>query len=554
MTAERDADVIVIGSGFGGSVAALRLTEKGYRVLVLEAGRRFGPEDFPKTTWNLRRYLWFPRLGMRGIQRLDFIGQVVALSGAGVGGGSLVYANTLIEPHDEFFSDRQWAGITDWKAELAPWYDQARRMLGVVPANGDTAADHVVGAIARHFGVEATHHPVDIGVYRGEAGVAAADPFFGGIGPGCVGCIECGGCMVGCRHEAKNTVDRTYLHLAERGGARVLAEREVVDLIPEDDGWRVVTVHPGAWLRKGVRSFTADRVVFAAGGLGTTRLLLRLRAQGRLPGMSERLGDLVRTNSESLTGAIARRRGVDYSHGVAITSSISPDPRTRIEPVRYPAGSNSMGLLSTILVPGGWLQPLRYLGRVVRSPLAWVRSLSVRHWSERGFIVLVMQSEDNSVRLQLGPGLTGRRVRAGAGHGTPNPRWLPVAHEAARVAAEAMDGDPMASINESLFGVPMTAHLIGGACIAASPDRGVVDPYHRMFGHPTISIIDGSVVPANLGSNPSLTITALAERAAAAWPNQGEADPRPAVSDPYRSIRVAPRRPIVPAGAPAALR
>jgi len=554
VTAERDADVIVIGSGFGGSVTALRLTEKGYRVLVLEAGRRFGPEDFPKTTWNLRRYLWFPRLGMRGIQRLDFIGQVVALSGAGVGGGSLVYANTLIEPHDEFFSDRQWDGITDWKAELMPWYDQARRMLGVVPANGDTAVDRVVGAIARHFGVDATHRPVDVGVYRGEAGVAVADPFFGGIGPGCVGCIECGGCMVGCRHEAKNTVDRTYLHLAERGGARVLAEREVVDLVPEEGGWRVVTVRPGAWLRVRAQSFTADRVVFAAGGLGTTRLLLRLRGQGRLPGMSERLGDLVRTNSESLTGAIARRRGVDYSHGVAITSSISPDPRTRIEPVRYPAGSNSMGLLATILVPGGRLQPLRYLGRVVRSPLAWLRSFSVRHWSERGFIVLVMQSEDNSVRLHLGSGLTGRRVRAGAGHGTPNPRWLPVAHEAARVAAEAMDGDPMASINESLFGVPMTAHLIGGACIAASPDRGVVDPYHRMFGHPTISIVDGSVVPANLGSNPSLTITALAERAMAAWPNQGEADLRPAVGDPYRAIRVAPRRPIVPAGAPAALR
>ena len=550
-----DADVIVIGSGFGGGVTALRLTEKGYRVLVLEAGRRFGPDVFPKTTWDLRRYLWFPRLGMRGIQRLDFLGDVVALSGAGVGGGSLVYANTLIEPYDDFFADRQWSGITDWKAELAPWYDQARRMLGVTQANADTPADHVVAAIAKHFHAEATHHPVDVAVYRGAAGVAVPDPFFGGVGPGCIGCIECGGCMVGCRHEAKNTVDRTYLHLAERGGARVIAEREVVDLVESGDGWKVVTVRPGAWFRKRVESFTADRVVFAAGGLGTTRLLLRLRAQGRLPHMSDRVGHVVRTNSESLTGAVARGHGVDYSRGVAITSSFSPAPRTRIEPVRYPAGSNSMGLLATILVPVGRRQPLRYLGRVLQSPLVWLRSLSVRHWSERGMIVLVMQSEDNSVRLELKPGVTRRRVRTGRGHGVPNPRWLPVAHEAARAAAEVMGGDAMASINESLIGVPMTAHLIGGACIGATRETGVVDPYQRMFGHPTISVVDGSVVPANLGSNPSLTITALAERAMAAWPNKGEADCRPAIGAAYRRVApVRPVAPVVPSSAPAALR
>jgi len=550
-----DADVIVIGSGFGGGVSALRLTEKGYRVLVLEAGRRFGPGDFPKTTWNLRRFLWFPSLGMRGIQRIDFLGQVVALSGAGVGGGSLVYANTLIEPDEEFFDDLQWAGIADWKAELAPWYDQARRMLGVTEARADTPADQVIAAIARHFGREDTHHPVDVAVYRGEPGVPVPDPFYGGIGPRCIGCIECGGCMVGCRHQAKNTIDRTYLHLAEQGGARVLAEREVVDLVEDDDGgWVVVTKHPGAWLRQRVQTFTANRVVIAAGGLGTTRLLLRLRSQGRLPGMSQRVGHLVRTNSESLTGAVARARDVDYSHGVAITSSFSPTPRTRIEPVRYPAGSNSMGLLASIPVPGGRLQPLRYLGRMVRSPLVWLRSLSVRHWSERGMILLVMQSEDNSVRLQLTSGPTGRRVRAGQGHGTPNPCWLPIAHEAAELAAQVMGGDAMASINESLFGAPLTAHLIGGACIGGSAETGVVDPYHRMFGHPTISVVDGSVVPANLGSNPSLTITAMAERAMAAWPNKGEADHRPPIGEAYHPVQVPPVAPIVPASAPAALR
>lgn len=550
-----DYDVIVIGSGFGGGVAALRLTEKGYRVLVLEAGRRFAPDDFAKSTWNLRRFLWFPRLGLRGIQRINLLREVMVLSGAGVGGGSLVYANTLIEPHDEFFADRQWAGITDWKSELSPWYDQARRMLGVVEANGDTPADRVIAAIARHFDATATHHPVQVGVYRGEARTRVPDPYFGGVGPECVGCRECGGCMVGCRHEAKNTVDRTYLYLAEGGGAVVLPDHEAVDLVATEQGWTVVTERPGAWVRRRRESFHVGQVVFAAGGLGTTRLLLRLREAGRLPGVSDRLGHLVRTNSEAVTGSVARKRDVDYSHGVAITSSFSPQPQTRIEPVRYPSGSNSMGLLSTILVPGGkgW-QPARFLWHVLKSPLRWLRSLSVRHWSDRGMIVLVMQSEDNSIRLETKRGWFRRKITSRPGHGTPNPRWLPVAHEAARVAAEAMGGDPMASINESLLGIPLTAHLIGGATIGADPTRGVIDPFHRMFGHPTLSVVDGAAVPANLGSNPSLTITAMAERAMAAWPNRGESDSRPTMGEPYRPVRVPPRRPMVPAGAPAELR
>ena len=548
-------DVIVIGSGFGGSVAALRLTEKGYRVLVLEAGRRFGPDDFAKSTWNLRRFLWFPRLGMRGIQRIDLLRQVMVLSGAGVGGGSLVYANTLIEPDDEFFTDRQWAGITDWRSELAPWYDQARRMLGVVEANGDTPADEVIGAVARHFHAAATHHPVQVGVFRGEARTRVPDPFFGGIGPDCIGCRECGGCMVGCRYEAKNTVDRNYLFLAERGGAKVLPEHEVVDLETTGAGWTVTTRRPGAWIRTRRRTFTAKQVVFAAGGLGSTRLLLRLRDAGRLPEVSERLGHLVRTNSEAVTGATAKKSAVDYSHGVAITSSFNPQPRTRVEPVRYPVGSNSMGLLATILVPGGkgW-QPARFLWHVLKSPLLWLRSLSVRRWSERGLILLVMQSEDNSIRLEMKRGWFRRKITSKPGHGTPNPRWLPVAHEAARAAAEAMGGDPSASINESLLGIPLTAHLIGGATIGADSAAGVIDPYHRVYGHPTLSVVDGAAVPANLGANPSLTITAMAERAMAAWPNKGEPDARPAMGEHYRLVRVAPKRPIVPAGAPAELR
>lgn len=555
MARDHDADVIVIGSGFGGSVAALRLTEKGYRVLVLEAGRRFAADDFARSTWNLRRFLWFPRLGMRGIQRIDLMRDVMVLSGAGVGGGSLVYANTLIEPDDEFFVDPQWVGIADWKSELAPWYDQARRMLGVETANGDTPADRVMGEVARHFGAESTHHPVQVGVYRGTPRERVADPYFGGIGPERVGCRECGGCMVGCRYEAKNSVDRNYLFLAERAGARVLPDHEVVDLDEDGDGWVVTTRRPGAWIRRRPRRFTAPQVVFAAGGLGTTRLLLRLRHRGRLPAMSDRLGHLVRTNSESITGAVARTTDVDYSHGVAITSSFTPQPRTRIEPVRYPAGSNSMGLLATMLVPGGrgW-QPVRFLWHAVRSPLVFLRSLSVRRWSERGVIVLVMQSEDNSIQLEMRRRLFRHRVTSRPGHGVPNPRWLPVAHEAARAAAVAMGGDPEASLNESLLGIPVTAHLIGGAPIGTDPGRGVIDPYHRVFGHPSLSVVDGAAIPANLGSNPSLTIAAMAERAVAAWPNRGEPDLRPAPGEPYRQVRVPPRQPVVPAAAPGALR
>ena len=552
-----DFDVLVIGSGFGGSVTALRLAEKGYRVGVVEAGRRFGPRDFARTNWNLRRFLWLPGVGLRGIQRIDLLRQVLILSGAGVGGGSLVYAGVLLEPHDAFFTDPQWRGITDWKVELAPYYDLARRMLGRVTAPADTPADEVLAAVARHFGVEGTFTANPVGMFMGEAEKRVPDPFFGGAGPECVGCRQCGGCMVGCRYEAKNTVDRNYLYLAERLGTQVFAEHAAVDLEEVDGGYRVTTERPGAWLRKRRRAFSATHVVFAAGALRTTRLLLRLQAAGRLTRLSPRLGHVVRTNSESLLGAGARKRTVDYSRGVAITSSIHPVPDTRIEPCRYPPGSNFMGLLASLLVKGeGRLpQPLRFAATALRHPVDFARSVSVRHWSERAVILLVMQSIDNSLRLFAKRGLLGTRIASTQGHGRPNPTWLPVGHEAARAAAEALDGIPAASINESLLGIPMTAHILGGAAIGGSPEEGVIDPYHRVHGHPGISVVDGAAVSANLGSNPSLTIAALAERAAAMWPNKGDPDPRPAPGDAYRPIGpVPPRRPAVPAGAPAALR
>ncbi len=549
-------DVAIVGSGFGGSVSALRLTEKGYRVAVFEAGRRFDSDDYARTSWNLRRFLWLPALGLRGIQRIDLLPEALVLSGAGVGGGSLVYANTLLEPHDAFFTDSQWGSITDWKSELRPFYARARRMLGATAAPADTPSDRVMRQVAAHFGASDDLAPTTVGVFLGAPGERVPDPYFGGIGPDRLGCTQCGGCMVGCRFDAKNTLDKNYLYLAEQAGARVVADTQVVDIQPTGDGYRITTRRPGAWLRRRRRVFDADQVVLSAGALGTTRLLLDLSDRGSLPHLSERIGHLVRTNSESILGAVARDRRVDYSQGVAITSSFHPVPDTRVEPVRYSPGSNAMGLLATILVEGEGRGPQwwRFGRAAIRHPIAFARSLSVRHWSERSIIVLVMQSIDNSIRLARRPGRVlrhRRRFVSRPGHGAPNPRWIPVGHTSARLAAQAIGGFPAGSINESLLTIPMTAHILGGAPIGRDPSTGVIDAYHRAFGHPGLHVVDGSAVSANLGSNPSLTITALAERAMSMWPNAGEADPRPPLGDGYQPVAEVPaKRRVIPPGAP----
>jgi cholesterol oxidase len=541
-------DVVVVGSGFGGSVAALRLTEKGYRVVVLEAGRRWRAEDFPKTNWNIRRYLWFPRLGMRGIQRLRLLKDALVLSGSGVGGGSLVYAGVLYEPLDAFWRDPQWAAIADWKSELAPYYALARQMLGVTRTPFDTPADGVMRELAERFGVAGSHHPTEVGIYFGRPGERAADPFFGGEGPDRAGCLGCGGCMVGCRHDAKNSLDRNYLYLAEKNGARVYPDSQVVDVAPRHGAYRVMFERPGGWFQKHRRTVEAEHVVFAAGVLGTLDLLLRMKDHGRLPHLSERLGQTVRTNSETIVGATARDTSVDYSAGVAITSSIHPDGDTHIEPCRYPKGSNLMGLLSTVLVgDGGRLpRPVRFAAETVRHPLVFLRSLSVYRWSERTVILLVMQSRRNSLRLRLKRGVVGNHLSSSRGKGEPDPTYVAVANRAARIAAEAIGGDPGSTLNEVLLGIPVTAHILGGACIGASAETGVIDPYHRVFGHPGLYVVDGSAISANLGANPSLTITAQAERAMAYWPNKGDLDPRPPIGRYERIEPVPAAQPAVP--------
>jgi cholesterol oxidase len=543
-------DVVIIGSGFGGSVAALRLVEKGYSVAVLEAGRRFADDEFPETSWRTRRFLWAPALGCYGIQRINLLRDVLVLSGAGVGGGSLVYANTLYRPLQPFYDDPQWAGITDWAGELAPHYDQAERMLGVVTYDRETRADAAMRRVAARMGVAGTYHPTPVGVYFGQRGV---DPYFGGAGPARTGCHHCGACMTGCRFNAKNTLVKNYLYLAEQAGAEVHPLTTVDVVRPGSQGYVLSAHRTGRPWDK--RIFEAGQVIFAAGALGTQRLLHRSKAAGALPRLSDRVGALTRTNSEAILGARTLRRDADYTDGVAITSSFHPDADTHIEPVRYGKGSNAMGLLQTVLTDGGPRRLLRWFGVFFRHPWKHLRILSVRRWSEKTVIALVMQSLDNSLQTHYRRGWLGRRrLTTTQGHGAPNPTWIPAGNQAVRLLAEEIDGVAGGSWSE-VFNMPMTAHILGGAAIGADASQGVVDPYHRVFGYPGLHVVDGAAVSANLGVNPSLTITAQAERAMSLWPNKGEADPRPAPGEPYRRVApVAPHRPAVPAHAPAALR
>ena len=550
-----DYDVIVIGSGFGGSAAALRLTEKGYRVGVLEAGRRFTDDALPKSSWHLSAFLWAPVLGCFGIQRMSLMKDVMVLSGAGVGGGSLVYGSTLYEPPDHFYSDPHWRHITDWRSELAPFYDLARRMLGVVESPATSPVDDVMRSVAQELNVGATFHPTQVGVFFGQPGVEADDPYFGGVGPRRRGCIQCGACLSGCRHGAKNTLLTNYLYLAERGGAIVHPLTTVRTVRPlAGGGYAIDTVRSGA-LPRGRRTFTARHVVFAAGTLGTQKLLHRMRDEGHLPRLSARLGELTRTNSEAILAARTFRQDADFTPGLAVTSSFFPDAQTHVEGLRYGHGSNAMGLLTTALVDGDrrprWLawisENLRHLGLTLRN-------LSLRHWSEQTIVALVMQTRDNSITCYTKPGIFGRHLTSKPGHGEPNPSWIPAAHDVARRFAARIGGHPFGAWS-SIFNIPLTAHFLGGAVIGDSAESGVIDPYHRVYGHPGLHVVDGAAVSSNLGVNPSLTILAQAERAMALWPNKDQADARPAPGAPYlRLAPVRPSAPIVPAGAPAALR
>ncbi|MCP2234524.1 GMC family oxidoreductase N-terminal domain-containing protein [Prauserella halophila] len=550
-----DYDVLVIGSGFGGSVSALRLTEKGYSVGVLEQGRRFADHELPRTSWRLRDYVFAPALGCTGILRITPLTEALVLSGAGVGGGSLVYANTLYQPPDTFYADPQWAHITDWKAELEPYYDQARRMLGVATYPCTTSADEVVRSVADDMGIGDTYGPAPVGVFFGdesaERGVTVPDPYFGGTGPRRRTCTHCGECMTGCRHNAKNTTVKNYLYLAERAGARIHPLTTVTAVRPlSGGGYAVETAATGKPWQK--RTLCAEQVVFSAAALGTQRLLHRMRDHGVLPRLSERLGVLARTNSEAILAARSLREGTEYHRGVAITSSIHPDEATHVEPVRYGKGSNLLALLGAVLVdpkPGRprWLLGLKEMWRRRRD---LPKLHNPKRWSEQTIALLVMQTLDNSVTTYTRRG----RLRTKPGVGEPNPTWIPAGHDVTRRVADKIDGLAGGGWND-LADVPLTGHFIGGCTIGDSAETGVVDPYQRLYGYEGLHVVDGSAISANLGVNPSLTITAQAERAMALWPNKGEPDPRPALGSDYRRVRaVSPENPVVPEAAPGALR
>ncbi len=512
-----DFDAIVVGSGFGGSVSALRLSEKGYRVLVLEKGRRFQAEDFPKSNRQLNRWLWVPQIGWRGLFKMTFMPHVTALSGVGVGGGSLVYANTLPVPPKAFFQGQGWAHLADWEAELAPHYKSAQRMLGATTNQLPADADKALYNVAKGMGLEEAYHMNPVGVYFGEHGVTRPDPYFGGKGPARTGCIGCGGCMLGCQHNAKNTLDKNYLYLAEREGVVVQPDSEVTWIAPIEDGYRVVTKQ---------REYTANKVFLSGGVMGTVPLLLKLQESDEgLPKLSGQLGNFVRTNSESLIGVVSNRKGVDFSKGVAIGSILQTDEYSHIEPCRYPPGSDFFRFLAAPHVSGNTaLERMAGLVRVLwNRPLSFFKSVTKRDHARQTAILLYMRSLEGHLRLRLGRNVwTGFRRGVTSEH-TDGPRptnHIPEATELADRFCEEVDGFAQSLITEAILGIPTTAHILGGCCMGQDSSAGVIDTNHEVFGYPGLYVADGSAVSANLGVNPSLTITAMAERALSLLPNK----------------------------------
>ena len=511
-------DVVVIGSGFGGSVSALRLAEKGYRVAVLEKGKRFAREDFPKTNWDLRRWMWMPAAGMKGIFQMSFFEHVTIFHGVGVGGGSLTYANTLPTPKSDFFQARSWKHMGDWERELAPHYATAKRMLGAATVPVTTRGDVVLREIAKDMGREEHFHPTEVAVFFGKPDERVPDPYFDGKGPERVGCNYCGACMTGCRVGAKNTLDQNYLYLAERLGVDIIPETEVVSVRPrETEGYVVETER--SFGKKRPRAFTADRVVFAGGVMCTVPLLLKLKEDpSALPRLSDTLGTMVRTNSEALFGVVAPS-GEDFSRGVAITSILHTDEHSHIEPVRYGAGSGFFRLLTLPHAPGSTVAT-RVAGAIrglAKNPIRWAKALTVKDFAKSGQILLYMRTLEGTMNLRLGrSAFTG--FQRGLVTELDDPAQAPKAfmEEATDLAkrfAEKVGGVAATMFTETLLGVPSTAHILGGCCMGQNPAEGVIDKDHRLFGYDGLYVIDGSAVSANPGVNPSLTITALAERA-----------------------------------------
>jgi cholesterol oxidase len=514
-----DYDFVVIGSGFGGSTAALRLVEKGWRVLVVEKGSELGAAEFPRSNWDVRRYMWMPWLGFRGLFNMTFFRHVTVLSGVGVGGGSLVYACTHPVPKESFFTSPAWSHLADWKSELAPHYAEAKRMLGVTETPFRTRTDDVLREIAVERGQPEAFEPTHVAIWFGKPGQSVPDPYFGGKGPGRTGCIRCGGCMLGCRHDAKNSLDKNYLFLARKAGAELLADTEVTSVQPrEGGGYRIFAKQGRHPLGRTPVELGAKQVIFAGGVLGTVDLLLRLKQDPHaLPKLSERLGCSVRTNSEALIGVISRRRDPDLSKGIAIGSILQTDEHSHLEPVRFSAGSGFFRLLIAPHAPGEhvFVRLARLVGTIVRHPLAVLRALTVPDLSKQTTILLYMRTAEGTLRFRRS--WTGRMITSHDEGKVPTAS-IPEATELANRVGDKLEGMPFSLFTETLFNIPTTAHILGGCCMGDSAENGVIDRDHRVFGYDGLYVMDGSAISANPGVNPSLTIVAMTERAVAQIP------------------------------------
>jgi cholesterol oxidase len=533
-------DYVIVGSGFGGSVSAMRLAEKGYRVLVLERGERFEDADFPKTNWQLPKYLWMPGIGFRGFMELSLLPDLMVMHWSGVGGGSLGYANVLVEPDELMFEDPAWSGLGDWRALLRPHYDVAKRMLGRNLVPRLTPADEVLRKVADKLDRGATFAPVNVGVYFGQPGERVPDPYFDGKGPDRVGCIYCGACMIGCRYNAKNTLPKNYLYFAEKLGVEVRANARVIGIEPlsaseASSGRYRVLYRDSAKMFGRARSVQTENIIVSAGVLGTLKLLFHCRdVSGTLPYISQRLGDNVRTNSEALLGVVDSDRSSNHTQGVAISSVFEPIDGTHVEPYRFPERSaflyRLLGAPLTEAGESGWIKRLLLMLReIIKSPLAFLASKLSPGWGRRTFGLLIMQATDNKLRVGYG-----RHIRTLFRHGLLSsrdfsqavPTEIPISHDVARMMAAEIHGSPVGNVAEGLLNMPITAHILGGNPIGSNAEAGVVGMDFQVHGYPGLYIIDGSIIPANPGLNPSLTITAMAEYAISQVPPKAGSDYR----------------------------
>ncbi len=514
MKLKKEYDYIIIGSGFGGAVSALRLSEKGYKVLVIEKGKWFKDNDFPKTNWNLRKWLWLPKFGLFGIQKISFLRHISAMSGVGVGGGSLVYANTLPKPKTPFFNHGSWAKLADWEKELAPHYETAWKMLGATENTYFGESDLAFKQLAKEIGKEDKFKTVKVAIYFGENDLTVDDPYFNGKGPTRTGCIQCGSCMTGCRHNAKNTLDKNYLHLAQQLGAEIIAEQEVTDIIPLDGktgttAYEVIFKQSTKLLKK-KQTVKAKGIVLSGGVLGTVPLLLKQKKKN-LPNLSKKIGDNIRTNNEALILTVSSDKNKNMSDGIAIGSIIEVDENSNIEPVRYGKGSGFWRVLVMPMVSekNFFLRIFKLFIIPFTAPLMWLKIFFAPNFGKQTSVILFMQYLDSTLKLRKKFLRTGTKIEKGK-----NPTaFIPEAHEVAHKYGKIINGKPTVMFTETLTGIPSTAHILGGAVMGKDIENGVIDKNNKVFGYENMYVCDGSMISANPGVNPALSITAISERA-----------------------------------------